>query len=374
MITQYLQNQLPLTRIFLWCSILSIITSFLIFYKLFFIFALFIIIIFLCNFFYFKNNILLIVSLFSIFFIFFRIHQKNFNYDQNSEFLNKEIILKGFIQTIQHNLQDKQTTTILVNSLYFYNKEVGCLTQKKSILIQLPYQKAKDLEIGQAIKFYKIKLTQPAADNEYRTYLIKENIWATAYISSQKFYLLKKSYSTWYQKYFSELSNYFQTKTGHLYNPLFLGKKEKDRLSIDMQHQSLYWGIAHHMARSGIHLITILSLFIYIFHYIRIFHRFRFLLYAFLVLFYAYISIASISFIRSLLMILFQMFAKFNNFMYSGIHAFLLTTLIIVHYNPYNVLFLDFQLSFGITAIIIWLFYIKWHQTIAFRIPLFIHS
>ncbi len=366
MINQYLQNQTPLTRIFLICSVYSIIGCFLIFHKLFFILTLFTAIIFITSFLYQRSIILSSICLISILFIFFRIQQKEYYHRLDSEFLNKEVILKGIIQNIQHATQDKKTTSILIKSLYIYNKDAGCTTKSKYILVQLPYQRSKKLELGQCIKFYRLKLTQPSLDDEYSRYLIKEGIWATTYVSCQNFYILKKSYLTWYQKYFLQLSSYFQTMTSHLYNPLFLGKKEKNNVSLEIQHQSLYWGIAHHMARSGIHLVTILGLFVAIFHYIRFFHRFRFLIYTALILFYAYISISSISFIRSLLMIAFQMFTKLNGFMYSGIHAFLLTTLIIVHYNPFNVLFLDFQLSFGITAVIIWLFYIKWHKIIAF--------
>jgi predicted membrane metal-binding protein len=366
MINQYFQNQTPLTRIFLVCSTYSIISCFLIFHKMFFILALFTATIFIANFLYQRSIALGIICLISISFIFFRIHQKEYYHNLDSNFLEKEVIFKGIIQNIQHTTQDKKTTTLLIKSLYIYNKDAGCTTKPKNILVQLPHQRSKKLQLGQCIKFYRIKLTQPPAENEYRTYLIKEGIWATAYVSSENFYILKKSYITWYQKYFLQLSNYFQTMTSHLYNPLFLGKKEKDKVSLEIQHQSMYWGIAHHMARSGIHLVTILGLFVAIFHYIGLFHRFRFLMYAILILFYAYISVSSVSFIRSLLMILFQMFTKFHGFMYSGIHAFLLTTLIIVHHNPFNVLFLDFQLSFGITAVIIWLFYIKWHKIIAF--------
>ncbi|MBI2344778.1 ComEC/Rec2 family competence protein [Candidatus Dependentiae bacterium] len=374
MVNQNLQIQIPLTRIFLICSIYSIISSFLILHKLFIISITLSCIIFILSFLYCRNILFGTICIISSFFIFLRIQQKEFCHNSNIDFLNKEVIAKGTIQSIQHNLQDKKTTTILLKDLIVYNKELGSLSINKTILLQLPYKRSKRLELGRCIKFFKIKLTQPLPESPYHTYLIKENIWATSYISSENFYILKKSYITWYQQYFVQLSNYFESKTSHLYNPLFLGKKEKDPLSLSIQHQSLYWGIAHHMARSGIHLITILGLFVAIFHYLRLFHRYRFFIYGILVLLYAYISITSISFIRSLLMILFQMFAKFNGFIYSSIHAFLLTTTIVVFYNPFCVLFLDFQLSFGITAVIIWLFYIKWHKIIAFQIPLFLNS
>lgn len=374
MIKQYLQIKFPLTHIFLICAICSIINSFLLFYKLFAIFIIFTSVTLTFSFLYLRTIFLGFICLISAICIFLRIQEKEYDYNSHTNFLNKETIIKGCIQSIQHNLQDKKTATIIINNVSIYNKETGAATLNKLILLQLPYNRSKNLKLGQVIKAFKIKLSQPPPASDYQRYLIKEGVWAAGYILFEHFYILKKTKTSWYQNCFLKLSNYFKSTTSHLYNPLFLGKKEKDSLSLNIQHQSLYWGILHHMARSGIHLVTILGLFVIIFHYLRIFHRFRFLLYAILVLFYAYISISSISFLRSLFMILFQMFARFNGLMYSSVHAFLLTTIIIIHYNPLAVLFLDFQLSFGITAVILWLFYIKWHKTIAFLSPSFINS
>lgn len=308
-----------------------------------------------------------------------RIHYIQKKFQNDCAYLNRPVNVHGTIQQVQHNTQDMAITTLLVQTKTICAQELGNLLNPKTILIQIPFKRARNLKHGQTIALFNIYLKQPPMtqnfqDNPYSLYLIKEGIWASAYVSCEKFYIALQNKPCWYQRYLNYLSCHFTTQVGHLYNPLFLGKKEKNELSLRIQHQSLYWGIAHHMARSGIHLVTLLGLCIAIFHYARIRSRFRFGLYALLITGYALITIPSISFIRSMIMIMIQMFSKLNRFQYSGIHAFALTTLVVIQYNPYHVLFLDFQLSFGITAVIIWLFYTKWAKTVAFPLLSLVRS
>jgi len=298
--------------------------------------------------------------------IFMRIKQQQKNFVSDQNFLNKPLIVRGFIQQIQTNTLDKPTTTILLQTTNVYNQDTGAMLTSKLLSIQIPHKRALTLKTGQKIVFYKMHLQQPELSNPYSTYLIKEGIWATAYITSERFFIYKKHKPRWYQSALEYLTHYFDSATAHLYNPLFLGKKEHDHQAITIQHQSLYWGIAHHMARSGIHLVTLLGLCIAIFHYARIRSRVRFGIYIMLAIGYWLITIPSVSFLRSLCMILLQIFSKIHGYQYSGVHAFTLTTLLVIQYNPLHILFLDFQLSFGITAVIIWLFHAKWTKTVAF--------
>lgn len=303
--------------------------------------------------------------------VFLRIQQIKNAFQRDHAYLKKPLIVRGTLQQVQHNTQERGTTTILLKTDTIHHPEIGALFCPKLILIQIPCKRAQNLSPGQLITFQELTLDQPQVtpkiqDNPYALYLMKEGIWASAFVSSGRFCIHDKALPRWHHAIFNYLSNHFHNSTKHLYNPLFLGKKEKDKLSLQIQHQSLYWGIAHHMARSGIHLVTLVGLCVAIFHYVRIRSRFRYVLYALLIVGYAFISVPTISFTRSLIMIMIQMFSKLHGFQYSGIHAFALTTFIVVQYNPLHVLFLDFQLSFGITAVIIWLFYIKWAKTVAF--------
>ena len=219
---------------------------------------------------------------------------------------------------------------------------------------------------GQTLTIFKAILQQPETDCDYHTYLLKEGIWATTFITSQKILISNYHNRSWFAQCSSKFCALLQKSTINLFNPLFLGKREKSIDSISIQHQSLYWGIAHHMARSGIHLVTLFGLFMALFHYARIKHFYRYIIGAALMLVYFEISISSISFLRALCMIMLQIISKIHKFQYSSVHALTLTTLFMVAYNPWYILFLDFQLSFGITAVIIWLFQAKWAKTVAF--------
>lgn len=303
--------------------------------------------------------------------IMLRIYQKQQSYCSHQDFLGKPTIVVGTIQNIQHSYLEKATTTITLQTSKLYSKEIGVLKQPQTVLLQMPQYRAKFLKIGQKISFYKVMLQQPDLSATYATYLIKENIWATAYITVERFYVHKKYQPPWYQHVKQQLTVYFKNSTKYLFNPLFLGSKIHDEQSQLMQHQSLCWGIAYHMARSGIHLVTVLGCMIAVCHYVRIRSRLRFLLYLFLALGYSLITVSSLSFARSLTMIFLQMFSKLNGYQYSSVHAISLTCLATLLYNPYTILFLDFQLSFGVTAIIIWFFQTKWSKTIALLPPLF---
>ncbi len=318
-----------------------------------------------------SKTIFTCVSLCAIGATYFAIQRSYQRHMRDSCFLNIPVHMQGTIQNIQHNTQDKLVSNITISSSRIFNSKYPALTTQKNISLQVPYQKAIRFKVGQQIHAKNVVLQQPDYQTEYGLYALKENIWATGYVATQQCYI-KKQNLKWYYRWFNFLTEYYTSYTAYLYNPLFLGYKTKNNNAIMIQHQSAYWGIAHHMARSGIHIITLLGLCISIFHYARIRTRFKFILYGLLSLIYASISVPSISFIRALCMIMIQMFTRFNGYQYSGLHAFALTTLMLVLYNPFIVLFLDFQLSFGITAVIIWLFYVKWAKTVVFPLSPFL--
>ena len=224
----------------------------------------------------------------------------------------------------------------------------------------MPTKRAQSLKEGQTIAIYNLRLSQPEHGCAYESYLIKENIWATAFIASNRIAIKQYATLPLHKKCFNLFTSHLNKSTASLYNPLFLGKREKNLCTISIQHNSMYWGIAHHMARSGIHLVTIFGLLMTFLHYLRVRPSYRYFLGTILSIGYFEITFPSISFIRALFMILFQMFSKMNKFTYSSIHALTLTTLIIIMHNPLQILFLDFQLSFGVTYIIIWLFRAKY--------------
>ncbi|MCX5923354.1 MAG: ComEC/Rec2 family competence protein [Candidatus Dependentiae bacterium] len=305
---------------------------------------------------------------------FLQIKQMRNNYNSQSELLHKSLTLQGVICQINNSSLAKEQTTILLHATSATNHELKESKISKNILIYAPTKRTFRLQEGQTIEISQIKLTKPEVGCEYESYLIKENIWASAFIASNKIIIKNDAGLPIHKRYFNLFTSQLSKRATSLFSPLFLGRREKNLDTVAMQHNSIYLGIAHHMARSGIHLVTIFGLLMTCLHYLRIRHSYRYFLGTLLSIGYFEITYPSISFVRALFMILFQMFSKMNKFTYSSIHALTTTTLIILMHNPLQILFLDFQLSFGVTYIIIWLFRAKYSKTVAFAPASFIRS
>ncbi len=368
-INAYKLRFIPLTHILIACTASSIITAMLLFYNFFkipiIIYAL------LSSFFLItkKHTELLIVGACIIFSgqIFFKINQLEKNYNSYTNFLHIPTIINAKILQKQNAELDKNQTTLLLQTDSIYHKQEGTLKHPLKILLVMPTKRSLKLFEGQTITIFQAQLEQPKQDSDYKTYLIKEGIWATGFITNQHIKVKKYNHHSWFAKNSAIFLSLLEKSTVNLFNPLFLGKREKTLDSIEIQHHSVYWGIAHHMARSGIHLATLFAMFMLLFHYVRINFFYRYMICAILIFGYAQISISSISFLRALCMIMIQIFCKINKGQYSSVHALTLTTLLFVINNPYCILFLDFQLSFGMTAVIIWLFQAKYSKIVAFQ-------
>ena len=288
-------------------------------------------------------------------------------YHSHQELFNKPITLEGVITNISNMHMTKEQTTLLLQTTHITNNQATPIICSQKILVYAPTKRTLNLQEGQTIAVHSITLSKPENGCAYEYYLIKERIWATAFITSNRISIKNQTSLPMHKKCFNIFSSHLSKSTASLFNPLFLGKREKNKQTSSIQHNSMYWGIAHHMARSGIHLSTIFGLLMTLLHLLRIRHSYRYALGALLSIGYFEITCPSISFVRALFMILFQLFSKINHFTYSSVHALTMTTLIILMHNPFQVLFLDFQLSFGVTCIIIWLFRAKYAKTIAFK-------
>lgn len=365
----YTPKAIPLTHVLLACTVTTLATAFALLHEHSFM-------VLLCyalagivtikN----KNKVIIIpllaCALFSLQ-VFFKIESINHAYGDHQNFLNKPVTLRATILQKQTAQLNKEQTTLLIQTSHIYFAPNNRLHTPKKILLLLPAKRGQRLYEGQTITIFNIKLQQPEPKSEYEAYLIKEGVWATAYATSESIRIANATNRSWYHICSTLFASYLQDATINLFNPLFLGKREKTIQTVTTQHQSLYWGIAHHMARSGIHLVTLFGLCMTLLHYARVRYFYRYLICGLLAFGYFEISVCAVSFLRAFWMILFQIISKMNGFQYSSVHALTLTTLLMVGHNPWYILFLDFQLSFGITAVIIWIFQAKWAQTIAFH-------
>jgi competence protein ComEC len=152
-------------------------------------------------------------------------------------------------------------------------------------------------------------------------------------------------------------------KTSAFFSSLFLGYKKVDEREMSLLKEHFkWWGISHYLARSGLHMVIfsfVLHLFLRV---IPITFLYKQIILLVLSLLYFFLSFPSVSFNRAFLTFLLFKMCILTQQQTHPLHLFTLTTFIILLINPWQLFFLDFQLSFGLTFALIWLNHLKSKQ------------
>lgn len=153
--------------------------------------------------------------------------------------------------------------------------------------------------------------------------------------------------------------------TKSLYASLFLGNKTYVSSCYEsIKEQFRRWGLSHYLARSGLHLVLIVALWVWFFRIIPAPFIHKQLGIALLVMIYAVLSWSSISFIRALsTFFLCKLCSSIWHHYYNNLHLLTVTAFYLLLQNPLHIFYLDFQLSFGITFALAWLHLLKTYQT-----------
>ncbi|MCX5922777.1 MAG: ComEC/Rec2 family competence protein [Candidatus Dependentiae bacterium] len=234
--------------------------------------------------------------------------------------------------------------------LIYTRKTIAFYTMKKT-----------DAKVQDTIELKNVTL-KTTSNNAYNDYLIKENIAATLFLPTLDYTLINRpiySPSRWLFYYRESLLKQCKAKlswtTRALFSSIFLGNKFCGKKQMEKSKDSCKaWGISHYLARSGLHMV----IFIIVWHIllslllIPLFYRNLFLI--FLSMLYYVLSWSSISFFRALIgFILFKTCALLK-VPSQVFHLLTIVTLIVLVYNPMQLFFLDFQLSFGLTFALAW--------------------
>ncbi len=228
--------------------------------------------------------------------------------------------------------------------------------------IQLYTRKKLEAAIDDTIELANLTLKRPKHDPFY-LYLMKEGIAATAFQEHQSVTILSHSMfsvSRWLFERKQNMIQLFQCNlnkpTFGLFTALFLG--EKTALKHDthsLENSFKQWGIVHYLARSGLHLVIIISLCHFLLQCLPLGFIYKQLLLFFAILIYALLSWSSISFMRALVIFLMYTFCLITRRPYHMMHLLLACCFLFLIINPLYLLFLDFQLSFGLTFALAWL-------------------
>lgn len=277
-----------------------------------------------------------------------------------TRYLKQKIDIIGRIDDLCENEHPriKNTITLQITKIKF-PEENSWQSIKKNIYIYT--YKQVSAEVGDIISTQNIQIKQPK-DNSFTSYLIKQNIWGTVFANSLDYTFIKRpETSLWRlihnkrQQLFNQIRQKTNSYTTTLFASLFLGNRTINKKEVESKaEQFKRWGISHYLARSGLHLVIFVMIWQWIFSFIPLHLFFKELILLFLSCIYFALSWPSISFIRA-----FCSYFCYKSFILCRIQSHFLHTLTLIClctliYNPIQLFFLDFQLSFGLTFALAW--------------------
>lgn len=205
--------------------------------------------------------------------------------------------------------------------------------------------------------------------NPFEKYLLKESVLAHVFTKSLDYKHCTNTHTTMQTinnnikrmlahtqyRMIQNLKAHLSPLTYTLFSSLFLGLKpthEHYRQSI--KTACTQWGIVHYLARSGLHIVLIITLWSMIIAVLPLPYSIKqVMLMGFVVIYYIF-TWPSISFIRAFITFMLYKLCLFTSRPAHSFYAVTLTCLIVLLYNPLQLFFLDFQLSFGLTAVLAW--------------------
>ncbi|MFA5075011.1 MAG: ComEC/Rec2 family competence protein [Candidatus Babeliales bacterium] len=186
-------------------------------------------------------------------------------------------------------------------------------------------------------------------------YLIKENILCSVFVKNLDYKIISSPYfniKRWIHDkkiaVYNNLKTKILPKTFYFFSSIFLGNRKECCIN-KFKNQFCLWGISHYLARAGLHI----ALFIFIWGLIlfflplNIYIKKSFLL--IICFIYNLFSWTSISFVRALYLFFILQSGRILDQQINFLHSLTLICLIILLFNPIQLFFLDFQLSFALT-------------------------
>ncbi len=220
--------------------------------------------------------------------------------------------------------------------------------------------------VGDSIEVQKIRFSKPKNES-FARYLIKQGITATTLVEAWQMQVITKpawsfQRAVWQmrERVYEQIRDKMSRADFALFSSLFLGNKSAVKRSLEQtRRQFNCWGIAHYLARSGLHLLIFITLITFLLSYIPLPWWLKQSVIVFLVTGYALLSWPSTSFARALIVALLYKCSQLINLATHALHLVLLACLFILLFNPIQLFFLDFQLSFGLTCALAWLNHVQ---------------
>jgi ComEC/Rec2-related protein len=283
---------------------------------------------------------------------------------------DKTVTIQGYVSSIEKIYHKRFRGTIALDLLNI-GTENGMQPCSGTIVLYL--RDLPDLMVGDTIHIHDVSFKKTPA-GPFANYLLKEKIAATLFKENIAYNLIKRPtfnlnriLAHFKNKILYHLKTKINGETFQLFSSIFLGNRTIVKKQMDSTKEPFkVWGTSHYLARSGLHLVIFVIIWHFILAMLPLSYIFKELFLLFLIATYALLSWSSVSFERALLMVVIYKLCTIFGSACHYIHLIILVTGLVLCYNPYQLFFLDFQLSFGLTFALAWFNYIQARKKLSY--------
>lgn len=294
----------------------------------------------------------------SLFFSFLTV----FSYEYSIHNHTHSLQALSHIHDIQLYITDKE---IITNNAQYGFKLTGTITHNNPLLshkkIYLYFPKQCPYLPGDCITIKNCHFS-PTQKADFSLFLLKENALHSLFITKKQHITLiyrsphSMQYLLWEKR--SSMIDLLQKECSKecfdLAACLFWGNKNNIKQNFETKELFRAMGITHYLARSGLHMAIFAMVWIYLSKLLFLPFRKRTLLLIIIAFLYNLLSWSSISFIRALWTFICICLANLYKTRIHTLHILGVLCLYFLITNPIQILFLDFQLSFGLTCALVW--------------------
>lgn len=267
---------------------------------------------------------------------------------------NKQCSVTATVEDIEASYR-RPGQTIFILAI----KELACKNQiikNPGIKISVSTKTPQAVCVGDTISCSNL-FFRKNENSDYKRYLIKENLGGHLY--SKECFILQHRPHISLQRWLIEkrnsliqsLSKKLSPTVFTLFLSIFWGKKQINASHIEpIKDFFKTWGLLHYLARSGLHLLIFLVMWNWIMGLLPLPYNLKTVILTLFVLGYFMLSWSSISFSRACIVFILYKLCILFDLQINALYLLTLTCSLILLYNPYQLFFLDFQLSFALTC------------------------
>lgn len=314
---------------------------------------------------YYQRSQALWITLGALFFFFagaYRYQQKVeafYRFHQRADRLKCTLTGKIIDREPSYKADNTTQLTISIDQLTAYNRVLS-ITQGTQIIALVKGE--LNAQAGDSIVCEPVWFRQPAGIG-FINYLIKEGLVGYQFLKSSTMVITDhpswscyRTISNLRNNAIERVRSQLSPLTFTLFSTVFWGKHTVDNTQItSIRDHFKPWGILHHLARSGLHLMVLTGLLNRVLVLLPLPIILRTTLMILLILLYSLFSWASISFLRAAIVVLLYRACDLLDLQTHTLYILSLTCALVLLYNPLQLFFLDFELSFSLTFVLAWL-------------------